>query len=139
MHYLRAIAPTYQADPDTRRTEPYVYAQMVAGAAAGKPGEAKNSWLTGCASWSHVAVTQYILGIRASLAGLIVDPCIPREWPSFTARRQFRGATYELECLNPRGLSRGVRKLLVDGQHVAGNVIPLAPSGTTVRVRVELG
>jgi cellobiose phosphorylase len=139
MQYLRAIAPTYQSDPDTRRTEPYVYAQMVAGLAAGKPGEAKNSWLTGCASWSHVAVTQYILGIRAGLSGLSVDPCIPREWPSFSARRQFRGATYEIECLNPRGLSRGVRKMIVDGQHVAGSVIPLAPSGATVRVRVELG
>ncbi len=56
MQYLRAIAPTYQADPDTRRTEPYVYAQMVAGPAAATPGEAKNSWLTGTASWSHVAV-----------------------------------------------------------------------------------
>ena len=139
MEYLRAIAPTYQSDPDTRRTEPYVYAQMVAGLAAGRPGEAKNSWLTGSASWSYVAITQHVLGIRAGMNGLIIDPCIPREWPTFTVRREFRGATYEIEILNSRGAGRGVRKMLVDGQPVTGNVIPLAQAGTTARVRVELG
>lgn len=139
MQYLRAVAPTYQSDPDTRRTEPYVYAQMVAGMSAARPGEAKNSWLTGSASWSYVAVTQYILGIRASLHGLIVDPCIPPDWAAYSVRREFRGATYEIEVLNPRCTGRGVRRMLVDGQAVAGNVIPLAAAGTSVRVRVELG
>lgn len=139
MQYLRAIAPTYQSDPDTRRTEPYVYAQMVAGLAAGRPGEAKNSWLTGSASWSYVAVTQYILGIRAGMDGLVIDPCIPPEWPTFSARREFRGATYQIEVLNRRCVGRGVRRMLVDDELVAGNVIPLARAGATVRVRVELG
>jgi cellobiose phosphorylase len=138
MQYLRAIAPTYQSDPETRRTEPYVYAQMVAGLSAGRPGEAKNSWLTGSASWSYVAVTQHILGIRASLAGLVIDPCVPPEWPAFSARREFRGATYEIEVVNPRGTGRRVRRLLVDDVWVTGNVVPLASAGSKVRVRVEL-
>ena len=139
MQVLRAIAPTYQADPDTRRTEPYVYAQMVAGPQAAKPGEAKNSWLTGSASWSLVAVTQYILGLRAGLDGLVVDPCIPAEWTSFSARRRFRGATYEIDVQNPNGAGRGVRSMTVDGKSVVGNLVPLAEPGTTVRVKVELG
>jgi len=139
IQYLRSIAPTYQSDPDTRRTEPYVYAQMVAGLPAARPGEAKNSWLTGSASWSYVAVTQYILGIRAGMNGLTIDPCVPREWPSFTARREFRGAAYEIEFVNQRGAGRGVRRMLVNDQPVAGNVIPLAQPGSTVRVHVELG
>ena len=139
MQYLRAIAPTYQTEPDIRRTEPYVYAQMVAGMAAARPGEAKNSWLTGSASWSHVAVTQHILGIRAGLQGLVVDPCVPREWAAFSARRVFRGATYDIEVVNARGTGRGVQRMLVDDRLVAGNVIPVAPPGRTVRVRVELG
>lgn len=139
MQYLRAIAPTYQLDPDTRRTEPYVYAQMVAGLPAARPGEAKNSWLTGSASWSYVAVTQYILGVRASLAGLVIDPCVPPEWTQFSVVREFRGATYRIEVFNPRRTGRGVRRMLVDDQPVAGNVIPPAKAGSTVRVRVELG
>jgi cellobiose phosphorylase len=139
MQLLRAIAPTYQADPDTRRTEPYVYAQMVAGPQAAKPGEAKNSWLTGSASWSLVAVTQYILGLRACLDGLLVDPCIPADWASYSARRRFRGATYEIDVQNPSGAGRGVRSMTVDGKSVVGNLVPLAEPGTAVRVKVELG
>src|SRR4030095_2286705 len=123
MRYLRAIAPTYQSDHDRRRTEPYVYAQMVAGLAAPRPGEAKNSWLTGSASWSNVAVTQYILGIRPGLDGLMVDPCIPANWPSFSVRRRFRGATYDLERANPQGVCRGVNRMVVDGERVAGNAV----------------
>ena len=139
MQYLRAIAPPWQEDHDTRRTEPYVYAQMVAGPAAAHPGEAKNSWLTGTASWSYVAVTQFILGIRASLDGLVVDPCIPADWPSFSARREFRGATYEIEVVNARGTTRGARSLSVDGKPVLGRMIPLAKPGSTVRVKLLLG
>jgi cellobiose phosphorylase len=139
MHYLRAVAPTYQSDADRRRTEPYVYAQMVAGLAASTPGEAKNSWLTGSASWSHVAVTQYILGIRPSVDGLVIDPCIPADWPSFSAQRRFRGATYAIEVENPRAVCRGVRRMVVDGRTVAGNVVPVAEAGATVQVHVELG
>jgi cellobiose phosphorylase len=139
MQALRAIAPTYQTDADTRRTEPYVYAQMVAGPQAANPGEAKNSWLTGTASWSLVAVTQYIMGLRPTAAGLVVDPCIPADWPSFTARRVFRGATYEIEVRNTAGGGRGVRSLVVDGKPVVGNLLPLACVGTTVQVKVELG
>ncbi len=139
MQYLRAIAPTYQLDPDTRRTEPYVYAQMVAGLPAARPGEAKNSWLTGSASWSYVAVTQYILGVRATLEGLIVDPCVPPEWERFEVQRVFRGATYRIEVVNPRRKSRGVSRMLVECQPVPGNLIPVAAPGRTVAVRVELG
>jgi cellobiose phosphorylase len=139
LQYLRAFAPTYQRDADIRRTEPYVYAQMVAGMAAATPGEAKNSWLTGTASWSYVAVTQYVLGIRATLKGLVIDPCIPADWPSFTMRREFRGATYHVECVNPRGGGRTVKRMTIDGEPVAGNLVPPAAAGATVHVRVELG
>jgi cellobiose phosphorylase len=84
-------------------------------------------------------VTQHILGLRATLAGLLVDPCIPADWPSFSMRRVFRGAHYEIEVRNPHGRGRGVRSLVVDGQAVSGNVIPPGRPGTTVRVTVELG
>ena len=43
---------------------------MVAGRDAATFGEAKNSWLTGTAAWTFVDVSQYILGIQPTLAGL---------------------------------------------------------------------
>ncbi len=138
MEYLRSIAPTYQTDPSIRRIEPYVYAQTIAGKAAPVPGEGKNSWLTGTASWSYVAASQYILGIRAEIDGLRVNPCIPKQWKSFKATRLFRGATYRIEVANPRGTGSGVAQISVDGQVIEGDVIPVAAAGSKTRVVVEL-
>jgi cellobiose phosphorylase len=139
MRYLRAIAPTYQADPERRRTEPYVFAQMIAGASAARAGEGKNSWLTGSASWSYVAVTQYLLGIRPEIGGLTIDPCLPPEWDRVRVQRVFRGARYDIEIVNPRRISKGVRTIDVEGATADGTTIRPAPAGSAVRVRVELG
>jgi cellobiose phosphorylase len=139
MSYVRAIAPTYQRDLARRRTEPYVFAQMVAGASAPRAGEAKNSWLTGSASWSYVAVSQHVLGIRPEIDGLVIDPCIPRSWQRVVVRRTFRGARYEIQILNPRGVSKGVHRLSAEGAVADGTRVLAAPPGAFVTVRVELG
>ncbi len=57
---------------------------MVAGRDAATFGEAKNSWLTGTAAWTFVDVSQFILGIQPTLAGLKIDPCIPHTMDGFT-------------------------------------------------------
>ena len=77
--YYRKICPAYveEANSELHKVEPYVYAQMIAGKDAFRPGEAKNSWLTGTAAWNYFAITQYILGIRPEYDGLFIDPCIP--------------------------------------------------------------
>jgi cellobiose phosphorylase len=112
---------------------------MTAGPDSPTPGEAKNAWLTGTAAWSFVAISQYILGIRPSPAGLIVDPCIPTTWTGFKAQRRFRGVRYDIEVRNPRHLSRGVSRMTVDGKPVTGNTIPIATGAASVKVVVELG
>ncbi len=138
MEYLRSIAPTYQTNPEIRKTEPYVYAQTVAGKSAPIPGEGKNSWLTGTASWSYVAASQHILGIRAEIEGLRINPCIPGDWRSFVVHRRFRGAEYRIEVVNPNGSGFGVAKIEVNGKAIDGNLVPVADAGTVTRVLVEL-
>ncbi len=138
--YYSKIAPSYLEDiSDLHKTEPYVYAQMVAGKDAFKQGEAKNSWLTGTASWNFYAITQYILGIRPDYNGLIIDPCIPNDWEGFTVYRKFRGAGYRIKITNPDKLSRGVKKLLINGKEITGNVIPILVPGVEHDIKVILG
>ena len=138
--YYSKIAPAYREEKysDLHRTEPYVYAQMIAGKDAKRHGEAKNSWLTGTAAWNFVAVSQYILGIMPDWNGLKVDPSIPHAWDGFTATRQFRGATYNITVKNPDHVSKGVKAMTVDGNAVTGNVIPAADGGVH-EVVVTLG
>jgi cellobiose phosphorylase len=133
--YYKRINPSAREGlGELHRTEPYVYAQMIAGKDAPTHGEAKNSWLTGTASWNFIAITQWILGIRPELDGLRVDPVIPSGWPGFTASRRFRGATYEIR-VSRAGAGTGIR---VNGAAIAGSVIPLAAAGETVAVEVVL-
>ncbi len=130
--YYKKIAPAYVEDiSDVHRTEPYCYSQMVAGKDAVKPGEAKNSWLTGTAAWNFVAISQYMLGVRPEFEGLYVGPRMSREVPDFTITRKCRGATYIIKVKNSGGCAA---KLMVDGKPVAGNIVPYASAGATVHV-----
>jgi len=138
--YYKKICPSYLEEiSDLHKTEPYVYAQMVAGKDAFKPGEAKNSWLTGTASWNFYAVTQFMLGIRPEYDGLLIDPCIPTDWKSFKATRKFRGVVYDIEVVNPDGKSKGIKEVVIDGQKSESNLIPVYKSGTVHKVKVVIG
>ena len=138
--YFKKICPSYLEEiSDLHKTEPYVYAQMVAGKDAFKPGEAKNSWLTGTASWNFYAVTQFMFGIRPEYDGLLIDPCIPKDWKGFKASRKFRGATYNIEVVNPNEKSKGISKITVDGQSYKSNLIPVFGDGKEHSVIVVIG
>jgi len=123
---------------DLHRCEPYVYAQMIAGRDAPSHGEAKNSWLTGTAAWNYVAITQHILGIRPTYEGLMVAPVIPESWHGFTVSRMFQGVRYEIEISR---IGKGNRiELTVDGQAIAGDVVPPPAAGVKrVLVKAKLG
>ncbi len=136
-YYTRINPSAREEISDLHRCEPYVYAQMIAGRDAPTHGEAKNSWLTGTAAWNYVAITQWILGIRPTFEGLQIAPVIPADWPGFTATRVFRGVAYHITV--KREGAGNAASLVVDGQPVAGNVVPLPPEGTTgVTVEVAL-
>ncbi len=94
--YYKRICPSVrEAISEVHRCEPYVYAQTIAGHEAPTEGEAKNSWLTGTAAWNFVAITQYILGIRPSFNGLMVQPVFPADWKEINATRLFRNVQYK--------------------------------------------
>jgi len=95
-YYSRINPSAREPVSELHRCEPYVYAQMIAGRDAPTYGEAKNSWLTGTASWNYLAITQWILGIRPEYDGLRIAPVVPASWKGFEAVRKFRGVTYRI-------------------------------------------
>jgi cellobiose phosphorylase len=96
-HYQK-ITPAFTKDQELRKIEPYVFCQMVAGKDAEKPGEGKNSWLTGTAAWTWKAVSEALLGIKPQFDGLLVEPCIPIG--TYRVHRRFRDAEYDLIIRN---------------------------------------
>ncbi len=124
---------------EIHRTEPYVYSQMIAGRDAVFFGEAKNSWLTGTAAWTFVNISQHILGLLPTHEGLSVDPCIPHDFGDFELTRKFREGTYHIRVRNPKQVEKRVVSLRVDGQEVAGTVIPYVKGKKEYQVEVTLG
>lgn len=138
--YYTRIAPAYTEEySEVHRLEPYVYAQMVAGKDARRFGEAKNSWLTGTASWNFIAISQYILGVKPEYDGLMIDPSIPHDWDGYSVTRQFRGDTMKVTVKNPNHVCKGIAKMIVDGREIAGNIIPVFGDGAVHEVEVTLG
>ena len=136
----RKTCPAYLEDiSDIHRTEPYVYAQMVAGADAPRHGEAKNSWLTGTAAWTFVNISQYILGICPDWNGLRINPCIPSDCSGYDIHRHYRNADYDIHIQNPNHVEKGVVSLLVDGTPIDGCVVPFTKDKQHYDVTVVMG
>ena len=124
-HYAKILPSYVEEDRQTlHKVEPYVNCQMVAGKDSARPGEGKNSWLTGTAAWMWYTVSEFILGIKPDYDGLFIDPCLPKTAKEYTVRRQFRGADYEIHVLNPQGVNKGVKSITLDGQQLDGQVVP---------------
>jgi cellobiose phosphorylase len=138
--YYKKITPAYLEErSDLHKVEPYVYCQMIAGKDAYKPGEGKNSWLSGTAAWNYYTITQYILGIQPDYDGILIDPCIPKAWKSYTVNRIFRGTKYAITIQNQSSVSKGVKEIFVDGKRLEGNVVPLFNTDKKVEVSVTMG
>ncbi len=84
MKYYNSILPYNQNDIiEIRQSEPYSYCQFIMGKDHTAHGRARHPWLTGTAAWFYTAATKYILGIRPTYNGLVIDPCIPSDWKGF--------------------------------------------------------
>lgn len=134
--YYSQISPAIR-DSDEFECEPYVYPQNILGDEHPQFGLARNSWLSGTASWMYQAAVGYILGVRASYNGLLIDPCIPPEWDGFRMTRTYRGVTYHITVSNPQHISKGVASMQVDGQPV--QTIPIIEGKQSVTVDVVMG
>ncbi|HEY8389458.1 MAG TPA: glycosyl transferase [Clostridia bacterium] len=135
----KRICPAYLEEiSDIHKTEPYVYSQMIAGRDAKNFGQAKNSWLTGTASWNFVAISQGILGIVPDYDGLKIDPCIPSSLKEYKVIRQYQNATYEIIIKNPNGISKGIKHLIVDGKIIEGNIVPSFKDKKTHHITAQL-
>lgn len=136
----RKTCPAYVEEiSEIHRTEPYVYAQMVAGRDAKFHGEAKNSWLTGTAAWTFVNISQYILGLYPTHTGLSIDPCVPKNFGDFELTRQFREGNYTIKVQNPDNAEKGVKQIYVDGNPINGCVIPYIKGKASYDVTVIMG
>lgn len=124
---------------DVYLNEPYAFSSTSLIDPDLRPGEADMAWFSGTVTWMYLVGTQYILGVRPVLQGLLLDPCIPRAWEQYTVHRRYRGVLYRITVKNPRHVCKGVQSITLDGHPVAGNVLPPVADRSEVAVEVILG
>ncbi len=123
-------------DPDHYCAEPYVTPGNVDGPQSPNFGRGGWTWYSGSAAWMYRALTDYLLGVRATHEGLLIQPSIPGNWKGFAMLRRYRGATYRIVVTNrARSGARRV-SIAVNGKPLQGSVVPVARRGTTVAVDV---
>ena len=135
--YLRAYLPAaYNTKAEIREIEPYVLSQSTHTHYSPKHGASRIPWLSGSATWTYHAICQYILGIRPEYDGLRIDPCIPSKWKEFEVQRIFRGKKLKIYVDNHAAVQRGLKKILLNGEAISGNLLPvnILKSDNTVKV-----
>jgi len=132
---LRLINPVRHAAEHSARymVEPYVVAADVY-TAEGHMGRGGWTWYTGSAGWLYRLGVEQLLGLRRAGATLTVEPCLPPEWPGYTASYRYGATRYAIRV--ERGAAAA---LTLDGAPLPDGRIPLLDDGAPHEVRVTLG
>ena len=125
--------------PDLYKAEPYVTPGNTNGPQATDYGAGGWTWYTGSGAWLFRVSTNWMLGVRPTYDGLLIDPCIPKKWKGFSMRRVYGKAVYDIEVKNPRRISKGVKEVSIDGKRHFNNVIPDLGDSRTHSVKVVMG
>ena len=110
-------------NPDKYVAEPYVTPGNIEGPDSPRYGMGGWTWYTGSAAWLQKVIVDFILGIRVTEDGLLIDPCFPKDWETYSITRQYRNTTYNIKVINESGSSSGVKKIVLDNELYEGNVI----------------
>jgi len=131
----RALTPEAAA---LYRTEPYVLASDVY-AAPPWSGRGGWTWYTGAAAWAYRLGLEKILGMRPSEGGWHLEPHIPAAWPGFEVVWHDGATIVRIQVDNPRGVSSGVERMLLDGERLEPPILPRLTDGRTHEVQVTMG
>ena len=100
------------------KVEPYVVAADVYSVAPHN-GRGGWTWYTGAAGWMYRAGIEGILGIRREGDWLLIAPCIPNDWPGFSATVNLGDSHYQIQLENPAQRSQGITHALLDDTPIA--------------------
>lgn len=138
---FKKVTPGYVNDEnDTKQNcPPYMYANCYFG-----PDHKNNkfqmefTWITGSVAWFNNVLLKEMLGAKAEYNGLLIDPCMPSEWEECKLDRHFRNAVYSITIHNPAHLQKGFVEIIVDGERLEGNLVPVFNDGGTHIVDVTM-
>lgn len=122
-----AISPPHRArDADAYWAEPYVTPGNVDGPLSALPGRAGWTWYTGSAAWLHRVCLEWLIGVRPSWEGLIIDPCPPASLGEVDVTRLYRGVRVRVRFNAAAYSPEAIPSLTINGEPFEGTLIPAA-------------
>jgi cellobiose phosphorylase len=120
----RSVSPPVRGEnAEAYWAEPYVTPGNVDGPTSDLPGRAGWTWYTGSAAWLNRVSLEWVLGVRPTWRGLLVDPVPPRELGVVRAERRWRGVKvvigFDSAAYRPEERAR----IVVNGRELRENVI----------------
>lgn len=130
------LCPVYNGmNADEYVAEPYVTPGNIDGPDSPNYGMAGWTWYTGSANWFQKVIVDWILGVRATADGLLIDPCIPADWKSYSVKRLFRNTIYNIKVFNQARGNPKFDYMIVNGKKVESNLIkPIRKTEVNVEV-----
>ena len=93
------------------------------------------SWITGSVAWYTNTMENYLVGVRPTYEGLVVDPHLPFDGAKM--HRTFRNAEYDVTIENKGKKAKDYTlDIVVDGNKLDGNIIPAFGDGKTHKVEI---
>jgi cellobiose phosphorylase len=108
----------------TYKVEPYVVAADVYGVAP-HTGRGGWTWYTGSAGWMYRLLLETLLGVNLEGDQLRLTPNLPATWNTFTLHYRYRQTPYHIRITRLPDSPPGSSQLTLDGQPLAGNILPL--------------
>lgn len=140
LELYRKLMPAYLSQTwENCIAEPYAYSSFTNTPASGETGRTGVAWNTGTVCWIYRVLFEGFAGITPGFDGLRIEPSLPAGWRKITIKRPYRGSVYHITIESPSGASHGVKELAVNGELIAGNLIPVLPPAQEAHVRVALG
>jgi cellobiose phosphorylase len=135
---FKRLCPIYNGmNPDEYNAEPYVTPGNIDGPDSPNYGMGGWTWYTGSAAWYQKVIVDWILGVRATEFGLLIDPCVPEDWKEYSVTRIFRNTTYNITVINQSGSGSNVDFITVDGKKQKNNILSITQK-KTVEVKAYL-
>lgn len=135
---LRSLLPGGFSNTEKRANQaPLFVPNFYRGLPCGKnAGLSSHAPATGTAAWYYRAAITLLMGVRAELDGLRIDPQLPSNWKKALVRRKWRGAEYEIRI--KRAARVESTTVILDGNQLEENLLPVPKPRTSHKVEVRL-
>lgn len=126
---MSALPTNEKNSPEVNLQAPMFVSNFYYGLEKPNFGQSSNSNYTGTCAWMLWLATDFLLGAKATVVGIVLKPQLPSSWNEASLIRKFKDATYDIEIM--RGEDKGI---IVDDVKIEGKLLPY-DSGKTYKVK----